>query len=372
MNILIDINHPAHVHLLRNAYAVWKQDGYQVYVTVKDIPSAKKLMDIYEIPYISLGRKYDTLIGKAFEQLMYDIKMLWLAITRKIEISIGTSITVAQVSKLCRMKSIVLDDDDDAAEPLFVKFGHPFANNVLTPDCIKRQAKQTVYYPGTHEMAYLHPKRFVPSPDVLDDAGIGFKLDAKGQVVDVEPFFILRFNAFKAHHDVGVKGLSIDGKRRLVKMLSAYGRVLITTERNIDEEFVPYQLSVSQEKVHSLMYYAMMFIGDSQTMTSEAAILGTPAIKCNSFAGRLAVPNEIEERYGLCYSFLPEDEEKFFEKIEELLAMTDLKKEWAKRRQKWLADKIDVTAFFTWFIENYPESVKEAKNADSEFWKQFK
>lgn len=45
---------------------------------------------------------------------------------------------------------------------------------------------------------------------------------------------------------------------------------------------------------------------------------------------------------------------------------------WQKRREKMLAEKIDVTAFSTWFIENYPESVKEAKNADSEFWKQFK
>lgn len=372
MNILIDINHPAHVHLLRNAYRELREKGHKIIVTVKDIPSAKGLMELYGIPYIEIGKKDDKLALKGLDQLVYDWRILRLVHKHKIELGIGSSINIAHVSRLSRMKSIILDDDDDAAEPLFVKYAHPFADTILTPDSIKRQAKQTIGYPGTHEMAYLHPKRFVPSPDVLDDAGIGFKRDAKGQVVEVEPFFILRFNAFKAHHDVGVKGLSIDGKRRLVKMLSAYGRVLITTERNIDEEFVTYQLSVSQEKVHSLMYYAMMFIGDSQTMTSEAAILGTPAIKCNSFAGRLAVPNEIEERYGLCYSFLPEDEEKFFEKIEELLAMTDLKKEWAKRRQKWLADKIDVTAFFTWFIENYPQSVNEVKSADDTFWKQFK
>ena len=120
------------------------------------------------------------------------------------------------------------------------------------------------------------------------------------------------------------------------------------------------------------MYYAMMFIGDSQTMTSEAAILGTPAIKCNSFAGRLAVPNELEEKYGLCYAFLPEDEEKFHAKIEELLSMPDLKAEWVRRRERFLADKIDVTAFLTYFIENYPQSVAETRHADAAFWKRFK
>ncbi len=372
MNILIDINHPAHVHLLRNTYGELVRKGHNVVVTVKDIPSAKGLMDMYGIPYIEIGKKDDKLALKGLDQLVYDWRILRLVLKHKIELGIGSSINIAHVSRLSRMKSIIMDDDDDAAEPLFVKYAHPFTDVILTPDSINRKAKQTIYYPGTHEMAYLHPKRYVPSPEVLDDAGVAYKRDAKGNVTEVEPFFILRFNAFKAHHDVGMKGLSIEGKRRLIRTLSQYGKVFITTERNIDKEFMPYQLKVSQEKVHSLMYYATMFIGDSQTMTSEAAILGTPAVKCNSFAGRLAVPNELEERYGLCYSFLPEDEERFFAKISELLAMPDMKAVWAIRRERLLDEKIDVTAFFTWFIENYPHSAEVTKNADEKFWKKFK
>jgi predicted glycosyltransferase len=138
--------------------------------------------------------------------------------------------------------------------------------------------------------------------------------------------------------------------------LESKGKVFITTERDIDDEFKPYQLMVSPDKAHSLMYYATMFVGDSQTMTSEAAVLGTPAVKCNSFAGRLAVPNELEERYGLCYSFLPEQQEAFFAKIEELLTMPDLKGEWQRRRQHLFSEKIDYTSFLVWFVENYPQS----------------
>ena len=48
-------------------------------------------------------------------------------------------------------------------------------------------------------------------------------------------------------------------------------------------------------------------------------------------------------------------------KIKELLSMKNLKQEWQKRRQKMLADKIDVTAFMVWFVENYPESVRIMK-----------
>lgn len=343
MNILFDINHPAHVHLLRNTYFALAQKGHTLYVTVKDIPAAKELLDFYGIPYIGIGHKGDSLAQKGWEQLVYDFRVWRLVRKHCIDIGVGTSVTLAHVSKVSRMRSIILDDDDDAVEPLFVRYTHPFADVILSPDSLQRKAKQTVYYPGTHELAYLHPSRFTPDASVLHEIGLTEK----------DPFFILRFNAFKAHHDAGEHGLSLDGKRRLIALLEQHGRVFITTEREIDEASRPYQLKISQEKMHSLMYYATMFVGDSQTMTSEAAVLGTPAVKCNSFAGRLSVPNELEQKYGLCYAFLPNQEEAFLAKIEELLAMPDLKAEWQKRRERMLAEKIDVTEFLTAFIEKF-------------------
>lgn len=348
MNILVDINHPAHVHLLRNAYRILVDHGHEVVVAVKEIPSAMKLLDLYGIPYVNIGKKNDALGKKGMDQLAYDRRLLKLVRQHHIDLGIGSSINLPHVSKLSRMKSIVMDDDDDEAEPLFVKFGHPFADAILTPSAICRKSKKAVYVDSYHELAYLHPNRFHPDPEVLREAGLE----------EGETFFILRFNAFKAHHDVGAEGLSIENKRRLVELLKAQGKVLITTERNMDDEFKPYQLTVSPEKAHSLMYYATMFVGDSQTMTSEAAVLGTPAVKCNSFAGRLSVPNELERKYGLCYSFLPEQQEAFFDKINELLALPDLKGVWQQRRQKMLAEKIDYTRFLVWFVENYPESRK--------------
>lgn len=343
MNILFDINHPAHVHLLRNVYADLKAHGHTLYVTVKEIPAAKELLAHYDIPYISIGNKGDSLAQKSCDQLLYDLRIWKLVKKHHIDIGVGTSVTLAHVSKISRMRSVILDDDDDAVEPLFVKYTHPFADVILSPDSIRRKAKQTVYYPGTHELAYLHPNRFTPDERVLRELGM----------TPNDPYFIVRFNAFKAHHDAGEKGLSIDARRRLIQLLSQHGRVFITTEREIDAEFRPYQLKLAQEKIHSLIYYATMFVGDSQTMTSEAAVLGTPAVKCNSFAGRLSVPNELEQKYELCYAFLPEEEEAFFGRIEELLATPHLKDEWQKRRERMLHEKIDVTEFLTQFIEKF-------------------
>ena len=352
MNILIDINHPAHVHLYRNVYKMLVEKGHEVLVVVKEIPSAMKLLDLYGIPYVNIGKKDDNMMRKGLDQLAYDKRLLSIVRQHHINLGLGSSINIPHVSKLSRIKSVILDDDDDEVEPLFVKFGHPFADVILSPVDTPRKSKKTVYVNAYHELSYLHPNRFKPDPSVLQNAG----------VEEGEAYFILRFNAFKAHHDVGVVGLTIENKRRLVDYLCSKGKVFITTERDIDDEFKPYQLKVSPEKAHSLIYYATMLVGDSQTMTSEAAVLGTPAIRCNTFVGRIHYLEEEEHKYGLTYGFRPDHSEEMFQKIEELLSMSDLKEEWQRRRQKMLSEKIDYASFLTWFIENYPDSQKIMKD----------
>lgn len=360
MRILIDIGHPGHVHLTRNFYYDMKNKGHQIWVTVRDLQMAKRLLDFYNIEYINLGQKKDSLIGKGISQLKYDWEILKIIKKNQIQIGFGTSITLAHVSRLTNMKSIVLDDDDDEVQPLFVKYAHPFAHHILSPIALigHRKTKKTIFYKGYHELAYLHPNRFQPDANVLKEIALS----------ENDTFFIFRFNVFKAHHDVGIEGLTLEQKLQLIELLKPYGKILITTERQIEPELKPYQLPVSPEKIHSLLYYATMFIGDSQTMTSEAAVLGTPAIRLNSFVGRIAYLEEEEHKYGLTYGFKPDKFNRMLKKIDELLNNPNLKIEWQKRRQKMLKEKIDVTAFMVWFIENYPESVKIMKeNSDYQY-----
>jgi uncharacterized protein len=360
MRILIDICHPGHVHLFKNLIYELKRKGNVPFVTVRDIPKAKELLRLFDIEYIDLGQKDDSILRKFVNQIKYNLKLRNIVVEKEIDIMIGTSITIAHVSKISKVKSIVFDDDDDDVQPLMTRFGHPFANLVLSPEALKgkRKKKDTVFYAGFHELAYLHPKRFQPDPCVLRES------DINGE----DRYFVLRFNSFKAHHDVNAQGLSFEIKRDLVNYLKTKGKVIITTESKIEPEFQQYQFTISPEKVHSLLSYATMFIGDSQTMTSEAVVLGTPAIRCNSFVNRIAYLAEEEHCYGLTYGFTPDQTDKMFGKIEELLSMNNLKKEWSRRRNRMLMDKIDVTAFYLWFIENHPESLSiMRKNPDYQY-----
>lgn len=361
MNILIEIGHPAHVYKLLATIKTLESKNHKIVVVTKDIASVTALLTRFGINYTVIGIKKDNLLAKMLMQIWYNVRCFLIFKKEKIDLMIG-SVSVSYLTRLTGCPSMLFDDDDDAAEPLLVKYIHPYVSEILSPSALTgtRARKDTIYYNGYHELAYLHPKRFSPDDSIFEEIGL-----VKG-----EPYFVLRFNVFKAHHDIGVQGLSIEYKRKIVAFLEKRGRVFITTERNIDEEFKKYQLLLSPEKVHSLLYYATMFIGDSQTMTSEAAILGTPAIKCNTFAGKLAIPNELEDKYQLCYAFLPEESDKMLARIEELISLSDLKTLWNERKERMLADKIDVTAFYIWFVENYPQSVKTlSENPD--FQKQF-
>ena len=353
MNILIDIGHPGHVHLFKYVAANLKEHGHHLYFSVRDIPVAKRLMSKYGMEYFDLGRKSDSIFGKAITVLNQDCELLRFVKKHRIDIGLSSGVVLPHVSRITKMKSFMFDDDDDEAEPFVVKYGHPLTDVVFTPEVIKRVTSKAVYYKGTHEMAYLHPNWFEPDRSVLKRAGLE----------EDERFFIMRFVAMKGHHDVGQRGLSMEQKQVLVDLLKSRGRVIITSERAVEEEFEPYRLPVPPEEMHSLMYYSSMFVGDSQTMTSEAAVLGVPALKCNTFAGRLSVPNELENKYGLCYSYCPDDFDKMLSQIRTLLdkKVLDLRFEWQNKRKQLLEDCIDVTAFFTWFIENYPESGKIMK-----------
>ncbi|WP_080055465.1 DUF354 domain-containing protein [Spirosoma aerolatum] len=351
--ILVDINHPAHVHLFKYFIDEMQSKGYKVIVAAKNVNSIKTLLQTYKIDYIDTGQKKDNMVAKYIYELFHLLKLIGIVAFQRVDYGIGVSMVLPIVSRLTRMKSVALDDDDMTVTPLFGK-AISLADTIFTPSSLafENRGNNHISHQSFHELAYLHPARFKPDPSVMREIGI----------LPGETYFILRFNVFKAHHDTDAIGLTLKQKLVLIELLKPYGRIFITTERTIDPELEPYRMPVSPEKIHTLMYHATMFIGDSQTMISEAALLGTPAVKLNSFAGRLSVPNEIEQRYELCYSFLPRDFDHMLSKVRELLEIVDLKAEWSQRKERMLADKIDLTAFLVEFISNYPASFNELKS----------
>ena len=201
--VLVDLNHPAHVHLFKYFITTIDKKNFQVFVTAKNVKSITALLNTSNIAYITTGKKPDTIYLKYIYEFIHIIKVLYIVWTKRINYGIGVSMVLPLVSKLSKMKSICLDDDDLKITPTFGKFVS-WSNILLNPSplAFEDRGQNRICHPSYHELAYLHPNRFKPDIKVLEE------LDLK----ENDTFFILRFNVFKAHHDIGISGLNLEQK----------------------------------------------------------------------------------------------------------------------------------------------------------------
>lgn len=355
MKIFIDIGHPAHVHLFKNLIFKLNKTRHELLITARNKEVTFNLLDSIKISYISRPGSKKGLFYKGIGFLIITKALYSIAKKFKPDLLIGGvgNVYISILGKLIKKPSIIFDDTEHAKYELF--FIKKFASNIITPTCyLKDFGKKQICYNGYHELTYLHPNYFNPDPSI-------FKLL---KIKEDEKFFIMRFVSWDASHDIGHSGLSLEMKRKAVKELSKYARVFISSEGELPEDLKPYQIRIPPEKMHDVLAFATLFIGEGATMASECAVLGTTALYINSI--EVGYCTEEEEKYGLIYNF--RKSKGVIEKALELFNTPNLKQVWQKHRQKMLANKIDVTAFMVWFVENYPESVKIMKeNPDYQY-----
>jgi len=347
MKILIDINHPAHVHYFRNFIKIMEKKGHEFLIISRNKEIEHYLLNKYNIPFFDRGKGENNLIGKS----LYYFKACYLIFNKAkifnpdIMLSFGSPY-VSFVSKLINKPHIIFNDTEHAKLSHFLS--DPFSKCILTPSCYNKDlGKKQIRFNGYMELCYLHPNYFTPDPAILDLL----------KVKQDEKYVIMRFVSWNASHDIGQSGLSLEIKRKIVNELSKYAKVFISSEGELPEDLQKYQIKIPPEKMHDALAFATLFVGEGATMASECACLGTPAIYVNSLAVGYCTEEDI--KYNLIFNF--RNSEGVIEKAIEILNTQNLKQEFQQRRQKMLSDKIDVTAFMVWFIENYPESAKIMK-----------
>jgi predicted glycosyltransferase len=339
MRIIFDVGHPGHVHLFKNVIWQLERRGHKILITAREKDLTIPLLDAYGFKYEHLSKAGKGVLGLLAELIWRDWRLLGIARRFQPNILVGIGDAMTRVGRIIGKPSIALTDTEHAA--IVDRFlTYPFATVICTPECFKRDlGKRHVRYDGYHELAYLHPNYFQPDPHVLDELGISVE----------EPFMVLRFVAWQASHDIGHKGFSYAGKLELVKKLAQLGRVIITSEAPLPSEFEPFSLSISPTKLHDLLYYSSLYIGEGGTMASEAAVLGVPSIYVNPLT--LGYLEEQEQEYGLVYRIT--DEQEAIELAVQLGGNRNVSVEHQQKRQRMLADKIDVTAFIGNIVEGY-------------------
>lgn len=339
MNILFDMGHPAHFHLFKNFIKYLKTEGHVVTIVTRDKDINISLLDNSGFEYSTLTKAKTGTLGLGYELLMRDYKVWRLHMKHKFQMGFGTSVSIAHLSAITGHKSFVFSEDDDDIVPLYANLTYPFATKILVPHGLRGGLckKKRVYHNSLHELAYLHPNNFQPSLDVI-------------KKYNLEPYkyVLIRNSALTAHHDDNAQGINQDLWNDIAALLKDY-KIVQSKENNKSHQIKPWDM-------HHVLAFAKMIISDSQSMTMEAANLGVPSIRYNTFVGRITCMEELENKYELTYGFKPGQESAMIQKVKEFLVQ-DTRAVWSEKLNRLLSDKEDFNAWLIKFFEEQRSNI---------------
>ena len=351
--ILFFFVHPSKYHVFKNTINILKSKGHtcDVLITSKDVLEDLIKNEGWEYTNIfPEGRKIKGIPSKLVAVLntfrtVFRLKK-YIG-KKKYHLFITDDLLVIN-GWFKKIPSLLFQDDDVTAVPesqlLFA-----FADRIISPSVsnMGRFNSKKISFFGFKELGGLHPNRFIPDFSVVE------KFNTTKQ-----KYYLIRLVSLKATHDFGKKGLKNDDVIKIIKKIeNKGGRVYITAERELPEEFEKYRIKINPNDISHVLYYAELIISDSQTMSAEAGVLGTPYIRFNDFVGKISYLNDLELNYKLGIGIKTDQKQFLFESIDGLLENKNLKQEWQLKRKEMLKEKIDLTEFLIWIFEDYENRV---------------
>lgn len=345
--IIFDVGHPAQVHQFKNIYWKLKELGWEGLFTAKDKEVTLQLLDGYKIPYQVIGETQKGIKNK----ILFLPKSLYrfFSIVRKFkpDFILGRfSPHSCWIGKILNIPTIGFADTEHTK--LLDKLTVPLVDYKLTPQSYQKDLKRNhIKFNANIELFYLHPAIFVPDKSIFKILGIDRSQD----------YVIIRFVSWDAHHDIGQNGFSVEEKRKLVLSLAKQIKVFVSSEGPLPEDLEPFKINIPIEKIHDVIYFAKLYIGEGATMASEAAMLGTPSIYVNTLTAGII---EEQEKFGLLYYF--KTPAGVLERAVEMLSNATLKDKNVEKLNSFLHNKINVSDLVVWILQDYPKRMVELKN----------
>lgn len=307
--------------------------GHNVLFVSRNKEMEHRLLELYGIPFLSRGKGRNGKLGKIFYLIYANYRLSRIANRFRADLFLNFLHPYpSHVAKIFNKISLVFSDTEHAS--LHHKLTVPYATKIFTPSCYKLDlGSKHIRFNGYMELAYLHPHYYEPNPLILKVL----------RVSPLDKFVIIRFVSWTAVHDFGHSGMTLENKRKAVFELSKFAKVFISSEGSLPPDLESYRINIPFDKIHDALFYSSLLFGESGTMASEAAVLGTRAIFINS--NQLGYLIEEEEKYGLVSNFTHslEDQEKAIAKALQIIQEKDGKTKHRAMRDKLLANCIDTT-----------------------------
>jgi predicted glycosyltransferase len=346
MRLLIEAHHPAHIHFFKNPVRLWRDRGDEVLLLGRDRDVMKQLLGAYSfIP----SRVVTGARGRGRFPLreMLERQAAVASAIREFQPTLVLSLmgSYTQAARLFGVPNIIFTDSE--FQSFNHRIAHPFATRIYTPQCFwKPLGDKQRRYNGYHELAFLHPARFTPRPEVLsrlsvnggpsvNGAGGGTGAPAPGQYV------VIRTSAWNTLHDIGESGLGKTFDAVMREALAKYSVYVVPEGGKIAPEWERYKLTVPPEDYHDVLAFARLVITEGASTASEAACLGVPSVYINTT--RRGYLEDQERRYRLVFNYT--DADAAARRVSELLARPPSAEDTRSARERLVGDHVDVTSY---------------------------
>lgn len=338
MKYIFELNHPKHYYQFKYVMAKLMEDGNEVKVVARDKDVLLNVLQQEQVEYELFGRHNKKMFWKVFGTI--PILFKYGRMMRKFDPDVIVSKASFYAVLLARVqgrKSVIFPDSE--VVKVTNKYVVPLATKVITPETFGLDyGRKHIRIKGFFEDCYLSPSVFTPDETLLEKYGVQ------------RPYALFRFVGWYANHDVGNGGFTLEQKVKLVNEVEKYLKVYVSSEKPLPDELKHCQLSTPASLMHHVLAFADLYLGDSQTMATESALLGTPAIRSNTFVGDNDMTNfkVLENKFGLMKNVA------LFDQVERTAidyAEHSKKEEWMEKKKEYYAYSGDVNHQITSILE---------------------
>lgn len=283
MKVLLEAAHPAHVHFLIPIGDALRARGDDVALAVRDKDVTRDLAEATDIDVLlppRSGTAWKRLPSGRVRQIAeLAVRVRWLRkVVRRgrFDLVVTRNPSGVIAGWLARVPTI-FDTDDGRAAGIHFSLARPFASVITTPELLTEDlGPRQRRYPGLKASVFLHPNRFRRDATVRQRYGIE----------DGDSLVVARFSANTASHDAGVRSVEPAVIEDIVRRCSELAHVLVSVEGR-QSVIVPSRQSstlsssvpVQPRDFLHLLAGADLHVGDSGSVTIEAAVLGVPTVR---------------------------------------------------------------------------------------------
>lgn len=339
MRYIFELNHPKHYYQFKYVMRILKERGHECIVLARDKDVLLNVLKEENVPYEIFGRHSKKMSEKILGTFSIIRNYRHIAARFKPDAIVSkASFYGCYTAKKCGCKSVVFPDSE--VVKVTNRYVVPLATKVVTPNSFGLDyGEKHIRIKGLFEDCYLNPTVFKPDAKILEQYGIE------------KPYAVFRFVGWFANHDAGNNGFTHEQKLQMVHEVEKYMKVYISSEKPLPDELKHCQLPVPASMIHHVLAYADLYLGDSQTMATEAALLGTPAIRSNSFVGENDMTNfkVLENQYGLLKNIGTFDEVL---NVLKDFSSKSRKEEWLEKKDRYFVSTGDSNKRIVEILEN--------------------